>query len=568
MMNRGKKVFGVAFATAGLMALAASAHADVKCRSTVSKESAKLTQAIAKTLQKCEQTVHDGKLAGPCSTDTKTQDKIQKGKDKLKAAINKACATSTGEFSFGRCPNVTDTFGFNCGDILIQSKDGEADCLSCLADANANELVHRVMYASFLAPATKNIGKCQAAIGKSTVAFYTAESKSLAKCQAALLKGKLSSCPDQKTTDAIQKAEDKKVAAITKACCGPDGVCGGATCSAGSALQVVCQGGANDGVACANDSECPGGTCVSAATENAGGPATCEAQSDCGRCQGSTSPGKPCRSSGQCDSDPGNCDPTQHKCVSGANAGAVCTVDSECPGSTCSVGVCAGGSNFGNVCAVLADCPSIPGGTCVGTSGLCGGSDDFNPTTDLGWIAPTCPGITAGGAPIALTGVTGNTVLKCVDQHADKRSQCQDAAGATFNYDSSLPPFCLDTPVDCAPTGPTHQAVITLNTPSDLAGVSINLGYKGVNFPGTGEVSGSPLITSGHPFVANDNDDSMTLSITDLGGISAGTIFTITFSDCGAAPTATGNFGCVVRSASDALGTDIIDGVSCSVSVL
>ena len=57
----------------------------------------------------------------------------------------------------------------------------------------------------------------------------------------------------------------------------------------------------------------------------------------------------------------------------------------------------------------------------------------------------------------------------------------------------------------------------------------------------------------------------MTLSVTDLGNpIQSGSLFTVTFSDCGPVPTAAANFGCVIRSASDALGTDIKDGVSCT----
>src|SRR5262249_54313419 len=159
------------------------------------------------------------------------------------------------------CPNETGADGLNCGDILIQSKDGEADCLSCLAEHHATELVHRVLYSALLAPSSSDIGKCQASIGKNTVAFYLAQSKSLAKCQASLLKGKVSSCPDDKTSAAVQKAKDKMSTAIAKACCGDDATCGGATCSVGVATPFVCQGGANDGKKCSAASECPGGQC-------------------------------------------------------------------------------------------------------------------------------------------------------------------------------------------------------------------------------------------------------------------------------------------------------------------
>ncbi len=104
-----------------------------------------------------------------------------------------------------------------------------------------------------------------------------------------------------------------------------------------------------------------------------------------------------------------------------------------------------------------------------------------------------------------------------------------------------------------------------------LAGVTVNLGYEGVVFPGTGDVTASPRIATAAPHagtVANDNDDSMTLSVTDLGNpIVSGNLFTGTFNDCGAVPTAAANFGCVVRSASDASGTDVKDLVSCSGAV-
>jgi hypothetical protein len=470
------KALAAAVATASFMMMATSAHADGKCRAALSKGSSALTQAIAKILQKCEQGVHDGKVTGPCP-DSKSADSIQKAKDKLTASINKACATSTGEFAFGRCPNETGADAANCGNILIQSKDGVAQCLGCLAQHNATELMHRVVYGSMLPAGSKDIGKCQATIGKATLAFYNTASKVLAGCQASLLKGKVPSCPDAKAATAVQAAEDKKKAAIAKACCGDDEACGGATC---------------DGTAPA-----PG--------------AVCEADVDCGRCSGGPTPGASCTSNGQCDP-----------------------------------------------------------GTCAGLTGHCGGSDDFNAITEIGVPTPSCPGITNGGAAIAPhSGVTGNTVIACVDGHADFRAQCQDAAGATFAGGGTFPSFCVDTPTDCAPTGPTHTATVVLTTATDLAGVTVNLGYKGVVFPGTGEVTGSTRITSTHPLpVANDNDDSLTLSVTDLGTpIQSGNVFTVTFSDCGAVPTAAANFGCVVRSASDGLGADIQDGVSCTITV-
>lgn len=53
-------------------------------------------------------------------------------------------------------------------------------------------------------------------------------------------------------------------------------------------------------------------------------------------------------------------------CAGGANVDRACTVNADCPASTCvaerTAGVCQGGPNNGNVCRVTADCPS---GACV-----------------------------------------------------------------------------------------------------------------------------------------------------------------------------------------------------------
>src|SRR5262245_8305544 len=111
------KLLGAALAVTGLLAMSTAAHADIKCRRTVAKQSAKATQGIAKIMQKCLQGVLDAG-SGSCP-DAKGADKITKTESKLTAAIVKSCATSTGEFAFGHCPNETGLTG-NCGDILIK----------------------------------------------------------------------------------------------------------------------------------------------------------------------------------------------------------------------------------------------------------------------------------------------------------------------------------------------------------------------------------------------------------------------------------------------------------------
>ncbi len=595
MNKHAMRMLGAATAVLGLVATVAPAHADVKCRGTVAKESSKLTVTIAKILQKCEAAVQAGKASGPCP-DSGSAAKISGAKDKLKAAINKACAGSTGEFAFGRCPNETGSDGAPCSGILIASKNDEADCLSCLADHNASELVHRVLYGSLIPSTDKNVGKCQSTIGKSTVAFYAAASKILSKCQASLLKGKVPSCPDSKTSAALQGAEDKKVAAIAKVCCGPDGICGNnpgnnATCDA-SSPHTICTGGTNDGRACDVDSACPGGACTGGSAGD-----VCEADRDCGRCRGGTTPDAECSANGQCQSSPGNCNFSQPKlcvggtnasapcsnnsecpggscasrCVGGSNANGICTSDADCPAGACQTGTCTGGFNDGAICTANGQCPSIGGGTCVGATGHCSGSNDLSPVATIGIPVP-CPGLTASSTPLVQTGTTGASLLACVDGQASGRVDCQDAVGATFGNDGVIPGKCVDTPTGCVPSGGTQSVTVHFSAPAQLGGISISLGYAGVSFPGTGDVSATSRIVNDQvgTNAYGDNEDSLVLSTvtSSLFGLldPASPLYTVTFDNCGAPPTAA-NFGCVVRSASDDQGAELLDGVSCSVSV-
>jgi hypothetical protein len=215
---------------AGVFTMASSAEATEKCRAAVVKESAKITQAVAKSLQKCEEGVRTGKLTGPCP-DAGTASKIAGAKAKTGAAVAKACATSTGEFNFGSCPNAQGPNGVaTCNTILVTSKTAEGDCLACLGEEHAQESA-RASYGAFVdASADKVLSKCQASIGKGAAGFFVARSKSLAKCQAGVLGGKLTGpCPsgDQKTVDAIAKAQDKMAATICKGCGGADKLCDG-----------------------------------------------------------------------------------------------------------------------------------------------------------------------------------------------------------------------------------------------------------------------------------------------------------------------------------------------------
>ena len=235
-----------------------------------------------------------------------------------------------------------------------------------------------------------------------------------------------------------------------------------------------------------------------------------------------TSPGKPCRANGQCDQDPGNCNSslqqvrqrleprhrlhvpggsrvpgggtcssgvctggtnnnnacsTTLRCVGGANAGTSCTVASECPGGACN-------GNF--------DCPSVPAGTCVGLIG---------PLRRIGRFQSDQRHRRAD------TDLPGHHDGRCGDR-AQRRDRC---ARSSVRGHPGRPPLAV------SGRGGRHvrlqrraflrsasirrstarRAVRRTRPPSfiattaDLAAVSVSLGYKGVNFPGTGEVTGS-----------------------------------------------------------------------------
>jgi cysteine-rich repeat protein len=222
------------------------------CERTILKESAKLAQARAKILAKCEIARIKGTHANPCP-DAGATDKLATATSKFAAAIDKKCgggdqtcnglgANGVAEIMPGAlrwpfaCPNFEGNAApacsaaiYDCGDI--------AACIECIEDA-ALEQARALTYDDLVAtnPAIEGeLNGCQQALGKATEKFLAAKSKSLQKCWEARLKGKhADDCPDpaglpgttgRKTADAIVKAESKMAAAICKACGGADKDC-------------------------------------------------------------------------------------------------------------------------------------------------------------------------------------------------------------------------------------------------------------------------------------------------------------------------------------------------------
>jgi hypothetical protein len=216
-----------------------------KCRAAIASASSALVAAESKAVSACHAKVVAAKLpaATDCRTETKAAAAIAKAHDKLGAAIARACggkdktcgaggddvALELLGWSVGTCPGVG---GGSCG-TPIGDCGGVATCVTCVGDA----LVDRTLgVVGALVPtdptdkAQKPLVKCQAALAKATATYLRATTGALTKCWEAVNAGKATgACPgaDAKTVAALAKAEDKKIAAICKACGGPDKQCGG-----------------------------------------------------------------------------------------------------------------------------------------------------------------------------------------------------------------------------------------------------------------------------------------------------------------------------------------------------
>jgi hypothetical protein len=201
----------------------------------------------AKAESACAGKILSGKLppGTTCRTEAKTADAIGKVRTKLARRIAKACGgkdrtcgsgnddvpLAAAGWDIDSCPNVE---GGTCTNAITDCA-GIATCLTCIAEAALDQAIG--LYYDALVPtdpkdkAEKALNKCQATIGRAATTFLVAKSKALEKCWKTVNAGKASgTCPaaNGKATDAIAKAESKKVAAICKACGGADKKCGGA----------------------------------------------------------------------------------------------------------------------------------------------------------------------------------------------------------------------------------------------------------------------------------------------------------------------------------------------------
>jgi len=227
---------------ASCLATAASATAEpLKCQRAILKESGKFAQTKLKTLAKCEEAKLNRKLDAEtiCASEAKTAAKIAAAEAKLRAAVSQQCGGRDKRCGEGGDDDTPAAIGWpnQCPDFEgtgcvnpIDDCDGIAQCVFCIDDAAVNQAV-ALSYDDLRSSTPRSdLSKCQLAIGKAAAQFFAASSKALARCFDARLNGKHdNACPtpgDGKAEAAIAQAEEKKRAAICKACGGDDKTCG------------------------------------------------------------------------------------------------------------------------------------------------------------------------------------------------------------------------------------------------------------------------------------------------------------------------------------------------------
>jgi len=334
-----------------LCLLVAPATADpIACRGAIAGAAAKHVQKVATVLGACRARVLAGTL--PRSTDCRAQPALTAVRAKLGAAVARACCGVDGVcgtpddeplaaagWDVGTCPDLESA---GCARPVADPSEA-ADCLDCLVDAGAGELLE-LTYGTF-GPGTPGsaLARCRAALGRETVRLFAATTRALQRCRDARNRGRHANpCPtpgDGHAAEAIARAEASAVARLCRACGGLDGVCGGSddlppatigvldTCPA----ATVPDGGScaapiatlADLVACADCRVAFAARCLDAAAE----PAFLPYPPACDPPRGTCTPGVECQTSLDC--------PAGYPCTdNGAGTrycvGAPCTTDPEC----------------------------------------------------------------------------------------------------------------------------------------------------------------------------------------------------------------------------------------------
>jgi hypothetical protein len=217
----------------------AAAYADaLDCQQTINKELGKFMRVKANVLKTCKQgAVKRGVPASPVECPQQAQDDrinaaAQKLKDKIAASCggqNRICGDADDVpladigWDSGACPDLR---GQGCTNAINDCND-IGTCAACIgheAVNRANELYYDLLVPEEFATGSP-VNACQVAIGKATTTFLKTKSKLLQACWGKVLAGTPGfasppGCPDtdDPTVTKLAAAEQKKVAAICKAC--------------------------------------------------------------------------------------------------------------------------------------------------------------------------------------------------------------------------------------------------------------------------------------------------------------------------------------------------------------
>ena len=232
------------------------ARADAeRCRAAVSANASALLRAAVKARGKCEDRVLSGSLppSSDCSAHADVTDAVADATAKIAGRIDKACGGddrscgSGGDdeslasigWDAGVCP---DAVGLGCSNAIADCGD-IVDCVACMATGAAGAAA-TLAYGSLDTGAGGSVAKCQRTLGRETSKLLDKRSKTLAKCWRKVSGGAgAAPCPspgDGKTAAKLDKAENKAIAKICKACGGGDRACDDTVSS------VAGSGGADD----------------------------------------------------------------------------------------------------------------------------------------------------------------------------------------------------------------------------------------------------------------------------------------------------------------------------------
>jgi hypothetical protein len=227
------------------------------CERGIARAAARHVQGFAKILYRCE----DGKAGLKyrettiCATDPLFESQRVALSTKLVVAVNQACGGPNGACGdaddeplagtawngIGACPDVGNA---GCTNPITTCAD-VAQCLACIDQAAATHAM-TLTYGAFDREefgTASPVNRCQRAIGKAAYKYLVTRSKVMQRCWDARAVGQHANpCPDPGDGRAalqLARAEERKVAAMCKACGGADRQCDGTGDLAPSVIGFV-----------------------------------------------------------------------------------------------------------------------------------------------------------------------------------------------------------------------------------------------------------------------------------------------------------------------------------------